>query len=95
MSPSLEALRHKVEAPMRQHGVLRAHVFGSVARGDDHAGSDVDFLVEFERGRSLLDLAGLRIELRETLGREVDIATRSSLHPSMRGRVLRELVPIL
>jgi hypothetical protein len=95
MSPSLEALRSKVEAPMRQHGVVHAGVFGSVARGDDRAGSDVDFLVEFESGRSLLDLAGLRVELREALGREVDVATRNSLHPRLRDRILRELVPLL
>jgi uncharacterized protein len=95
MSPSLEALRETVEARMPQHGVVHAGVFGSVARGDDRAGSDVDFLVEFERGRSLLDVAGLRVELREALGREVDVATRNSLHPRLRDRILRELVPLL
>lgn len=80
---------------MRQHGVVHAGVFGSVARGDDRAGSDVDLLVEFESGRSLLDVAGLRVELREALGREVDVATQNSLHPRLRGRILRELVPLL
>ncbi len=95
MSLSVETLRRQVETPMRQRGVVRAGVFGSVARGDDKAGSDVDFLVEFERGRSLLDLAGLRAELSETLGREVDIVTRNSLHPRLRDRILRELVPLL
>jgi len=95
MSPSLEVLRRKVEAPMRRHGVVHAGVFGSVARGDDRSGSDVDFLVEFERGRSLLDLAELRVALRDALGREVDVATRNSLHPRLRDRILRELVPLL
>ena len=80
---------------MRQHGVVHAGVFGSVARGDDRAGSDVDFLVQFEQGRTLLDLAGLQAELREALGRDVDVATRNSLHPRLRERILRELVPLL
>ncbi len=80
---------------MRQHGVVHAGVFGSVARGDDRSGSDVDFLVEFERGRSLLDLVELRIELRDALGQDVDVATRNSLHPRLRDRILRELVPLL
>ena len=80
---------------MRQHGVVHAGVFGSVARGEDLAGSDVDFLVEFERGRSLLDLASLQVVLREALGRDVDVATRNSLHPRLRDRILRELVPLL
>ena len=62
---------------------------------EDRASSDMDFLVEFERGRSLLDLAGLRVELSEALGREVDVATRNSLHPSPRDRIIRELVPLL
>jgi hypothetical protein len=66
-----------------------------MARGDAHEDSDVDFLVEFERGRSLLDLAGLRTDLRETLGREVDVATPASLHPRLRERILRELVPLI
>ncbi len=80
---------------MRQHGVVHAGVFGSVARGDYRSGSDVDFLVEFERGRSLLDLVELRIELRDALGQDVDVATRNSLHPRLRDRILRELVPLL
>lgn len=80
---------------MRLHGVVHAGVFGSVARGEDGIDSDIDFLVEFERGRSLLDLADLRIQLSETLGRDVDVATRNSLHPRLRDRVLRELVPLL
>lgn len=95
MSPTLETLRRQVEAPMRQHGVVHAGVFGSVARGDARTGSDVDFLVEFEDGRSLLDLAGLRVDLSEALGCEVDVATRNSLHPRLRDRILRELVPLL
>ncbi|HEY4321368.1 MAG TPA: nucleotidyltransferase family protein [Gemmatimonadales bacterium] len=80
---------------MRRHGVVHAGLFGSMARGDAHEDSDVDFLVEFERGRSLLDLAGLRTDLRETLGREVDVATPASLHPRLRERILRELVPLI
>jgi predicted nucleotidyltransferase len=80
---------------MRRHGVLHASLFGSVARGETRAGSDVDFLVEFERGRSLLDLASLRTDLAAALGRGVDVATSNSLHPRLRDRILSELVPLL
>lgn len=80
---------------MRRHGVVHAGVFGSRARGEAQADSDVDFLVEFERGRSLLDLADLQIELRELLGQEVDVATAGSLHPRLRERILGEVVPLL
>ena len=80
---------------MARRGVVRAGVFGSFARGEATESSDVDFLVEFEDGRTLLDLAGLRLDLREALGREVDVATLGSLHPGLRERILREVVPIL
>jgi len=95
MGPSIDEIRQKVAAPMSGRGVVRASVFGSVARGEATAGSDVDFLVEFEKGRTLVDLAGLRLDLCEILGRDVDVATRGSLHPRMRDEILRELVPIL
>lgn len=80
---------------MARRGVVRAGLFGSFARGDATADSDVDFLVEFEEDRTLLDLAGLRLDLREASGRDVDVATPGSLHPRLRNRILREVVRIL
>jgi predicted nucleotidyltransferase len=90
-----EELRGKVEDVMRRRGVVRASVFGSVARGEETPQSDVDFLVEFEAGRTLLDLAGLRLDLCDLLARDVDVATPSSLHPAIRDQVLSELLEIL
>lgn len=95
MTPTLDELRTTVAAPMTRRGVVRAGVFGSFARGEATESSDVDFLVEFEDGRTLLDLAGLRLDLCEALGREVDVATPGSLHPGLRERILREVVSIL
>lgn len=92
---TIDEIRQKAAAPMAQRGVVRAGVFGSTARGEAGPDSDIDFLVEFEHGRTLIDLAGLRLDLAETLGREVDVATTKSLHPLMRNQVLDELVPIL
>jgi uncharacterized protein len=80
---------------MRRRGVVRAGVFGSVARGEDTPESDVDFLVEFEEGRTLLDLSGLRLDLIELLQRDVDIATPASLHPRLRDQILAEVEPFL
>lgn len=80
---------------MRRRGVVRASVFGSVARGEAGAESDVDFLVEFEKGRTLLDLSGLRLDLIDLLECEVDVATPKSLHPKLRDRILGEVVVIL
>lgn len=91
----VEHLRERVEAAMRRRGVTRASVFGSFARGEATPDSDVDFLVEFEKGRTLLDLSGLRLDLRDALGRDVDVATPSSLHPEMKEQILSEVVRIL
>lgn len=88
-------IRRKVAPLLRRRGVVRAGVFGSVARGEAGPTSDVDFLVEFESGRTLLDLAGLRLDLADVFGRDVDVATPNSLHPALKERILRDLVPIL
>ena len=95
MKPDIDEIRKKVASPMARRGVVRASVFGSHARGDATPESDVDFLVEFEPGRTLVDLSGLRLDLREVLGCEVDVATPNSLHPRLRARIMGELVQIL
>ncbi|MGB4087573.1 nucleotidyltransferase family protein [Methanothrix sp.] len=57
--------------------------------------SDVDLLVEFEKRTSLMDLSGLKIELKEALNRRVDILTYRSLHPLLKERILAEQAQIL
>jgi predicted nucleotidyltransferase len=65
------------------------------ARGDAGAGSDVDILVELPKGASLLDLAGLKIDLEGRLGNEVDVLTYNSIYPLLKERILSEEVAIL
>jgi predicted nucleotidyltransferase len=77
-----------------QYGVHSIRVFGSVARGEAEAASDVDFLVELAPGGSVLDLGGLLMELQELLGCEVDVVTEKGLRPRIRERVLKEAVPL-
>ena len=76
------------------HGARNIRVFGSVARGQADEESDVDFLVDLEPGRSLLDLGGLLMDMRELLGRRVDVVTEKGLRPRIRDRVFREAVPL-
>lgn len=78
----------------REHGAHNVRVFGSVARGEDDAASDVDLLVTMEPGRSLLDLGGLIVDLQRLLGRPVDVVTEKGLRERIRERVLREAVPL-
>lgn len=77
-----------------RHGAHNVRVFGSVARGEARADSDVDFLVDLEPGRSLFDLGGLLIELEEVLGCPVDVVTEKSLRDRIRLRVQREAMPL-
>ena len=95
MTPEVAEIRRRVEEVLRRRGVVRASVFGSVARGEQRSGSDVDFLVAFEKGRTLLDLAGLRLDLAEVLDCDVDVATPNSLHPELKDEILRQQVRIL
>ena len=67
----LDEIRERTLPALKRYGVVSASVFGSFVRGEQDAESDVDFLVEFEPGRSLLDLSGLRLDLIDILGREV------------------------
>lgn len=77
-----------------KHGARNVRVFGSVARGEADEKSDIDFLVELEPGRSLLDHAALLVELEELLGHRVDVVTGRGLPPRVRDRVLREAVAL-
>ena len=77
-----------------EHGARNVRIFGSVARGEARPDSDVDFLVEFEPGRSLLDHAALLLDLQELLGRPVDVTTDRALRPLLRARILREAIPL-
>ena len=73
-----------------RHGASNVRVFGSAARGEAVAGSDIDFLVELEEGRSLFDLGGLLMDLQQLLDRPVDVVTEGGLHWYIRDRILRE-----
>ncbi|HEY7213286.1 MAG TPA: nucleotidyltransferase domain-containing protein [Thermoanaerobaculia bacterium] len=93
----IEELRARREEILRvavRRGARQVRVFGSVARGEADEKSDVDFLVDMERGRSLLDLGGLLMDLQELLGRRVDVVTERGLKPRIRERVLAESVPL-
>ncbi|MCA1604345.1 MAG: nucleotidyltransferase family protein [Acidobacteria bacterium] len=95
--PSLGELRSHRDVILdiaRRHGVHAIRVFGSVARGDAHRGSDVDLLVELEPGRSLFDLGGLLMDLRDLLGGSVDVVTPAALQQRIRTAVMREAVPL-
>jgi len=90
----LKARRVELLAAARHRGAMNLRVFGSVARGEEIPGSDVDLLVDMEAGRSLLDLAGLQQDLERLLGHRVDVLTEDSTSPYLGERVLSEARPL-
>ena len=78
----------------RAHGLVNIRVFGSLSRGEGSLHSDIDLLVDLERGRSILDLGGASIKLQELLGRKVDIVTERGLHWYLRDKILKEAQPL-
>jgi predicted nucleotidyltransferase len=87
-------LRDEILHIAARYGARNVRVFGSFSRGEADEESDVDFLVELEPGRSLLDLGGLQYELERLLGCSVDVVTERGLRARIRDRVLREAVPV-
>ena len=77
-----------------KHGARTVRVFGSVARGEANAASDLDLLMEIEPGRSLLGPGGLLMELQDLLGCRVDVVTEKRLRERIRDRVLKEAVAL-
>lgn len=86
--------RETILAIAARHGARNVRVFGSIARGEGGPESDVDLLVSFEPGRSLLDLIGLKHEVEDLVHRPVDVVTDRALSPYIRDEVLAEAVPL-
>ncbi len=91
----MDSIKQKASSILQQAGVRRAAVFGSFARGEADAQSDLDLLIEFAGEKTLLDLVALKRRLEQALGMNVDVITYQSLSPLLRDAILREQVPVL
>jgi uncharacterized protein len=97
IGPRAQALRRHRRSLLnaaRRHGLRRVRVFGSLARGQEAPGSDVDLLAELGPSRTLLDLAAFRREAQGILGTPVDVATPDMLKERIRAEVLAEATPL-
>ena len=100
--PATSSLREQVLAKTglvrtlaQAHGARTVELFGSAARGEETPESDIDLMVELERGRSLLDLIALANDLEEAFGRKVDVVEKSSAKPRVREALQREGIRLL
>lgn len=84
--------RDKILALAKKRKADKVRIFGSVARGENNTKSDIDFLISLKPGASLIDLSGLKIDLSELLGLDVDVVPENSLHKKIKEHVLQEAV---
>jgi predicted nucleotidyltransferase len=90
----LQTKREDILRTASKYGAYNIRIFGSVARGEADEQSDIDFLVDMEKGRSIFDLGGLLTDLEDLLGHNVDVITEDGLRDRIRNRVLKEAVPL-
>ena len=90
----LQSKREKTLQIAARHGARKVRVFGSVARGEARRGSDIDFLVEMDEGRSLLDHAALILDLERLLKHPVDVASERGLRLPVWKEVLKDVIAL-
>lgn len=90
----LQEKRQDILRVAASHGARNIRVFGSAARGEADESSDIDLLVDMDPNRSLLDVAALVADLRELLGRKVDVVSEKGLYWLLRRRILKEARPL-
>ena len=94
-STTVDHIKATIIPILQQHGATRAGIFGSLVRGEGRPDSDVDLLVEFGPGLSLLDVERINQELEEALGRKVDLVEYEAIKSRIKDRILAEEVRIL
>ena len=90
---SIETIKRKSIPILEKHGVKKAALFGSYARGEEGKKSDVDFLVDIpDAAMSILGIIGLKLELEEALQADVDLVEYDAIKPALRRHIIRDQV---
>jgi len=91
----IQEVSQKIRPVLIKYGVNKASVFGSVARGDDHPGSDVDLLVTVEKlPFGIWGFVGLKQDLEQALGKRVDVVSQDALNPKLAKKINKDLTEI-
>ena len=88
--PLVRRFRREILDLAARHGARNVRVFGSTARGVDQPDSDIDFLIDVEPGRTLLDVIAFEQDLHDLLGRKIEVLTDGGLSPYLQQRILAE-----
>ncbi len=92
---TIQDIKEKAIPILKQAGVTRSSVFGSIVRGEARQDSDIDILVDFPRGKGLFEFVGLQLQLEDVLKKKVDLVEYEGLHHLLKERILAEQVQIL
>jgi hypothetical protein len=95
MTQRIKKIQMQIVPILKKAGVVRSGIFGSFARGEETPESDLDILVELEKGKTYFDLVRLKSDLEEIVERKVDIGTYNSIRPSLKERILKDEAKIL
>jgi len=95
MPEEIQKIKERILPILKEAGVLRSSIFGSVVRGEARPDSDVDILVELPKDKSMFDLIELEEKLESILGKKVDVITYRSVHHLLRDIIFKEQIRIL
>jgi uncharacterized protein len=95
INPKLEKIRPEVVKILKKNNAKKAGFFGSYVRGEEKQKSDIDLLIEFNKGKSLFDLVSLERELEKTFNKKFDLVTYKSINPLLKERIMSSEVRIL
>ena len=90
----IELNQNLLKEYFRLKPVIRAYIFGSTARGDNNADSDIDILVELEKKTDLFQFVGIKLELEKLLNKTVDLVSADGISPRMKSRIDKEKILI-
>lgn len=93
-SQALNQYRDQIRSVVLSHHAGNVRVFGSVVRGEDTEGSDLDLLIDPTAETTLMDIGAIRFELKSLLGVDVDVLTPNAIPDSFRAKVIEESVPV-
>lgn len=80
---------------LKKNGIKKASIFGSYARGESKADSDIDILIEPKKGRGLFNFAGIKLEIENKIKKKVDLVTYKSINPYLKPHIKKEQIKIL
>ena len=94
MNTDIKKLKSKIVKILKKHGVVRAGIFGSYARGDNKKNSDIDILIKLSKPVGF-GFVGIQFELEDELKRKVDLLSYKAIHPLLKDRILKEEIRII